>query len=143
MSQIVLYACESCGSREAEHIGPLDLGDGARMIDLCPPCQLTLALPRIEALFTEYGAPIKDAPRTKSAVRRWDCPVCEMASTARGSMISHLHTQHGVPLPEASTRIPPDTHPSSWTTCEHCGYLLGHKGGLGRHLAASHSETVQ
>jgi transcription elongation factor Elf1 len=146
MASRTVIDCDNCGTEGAETVGPVDLGDGPKSIDLCAGCQEVAGLEKLRALLDEYGADI-DRPSRRVQARRdprpygqpWECPVCRREMTARGSTIAHCVSRHGMTRADASKAVPPDG-PS--TVCEHCGFVTA-LSGIGRHVAAEHPGSSQ
>lgn len=139
MASRTVLDCDNCGAHDiAERIGPLDLGSGPRVLDLCIPCQDVVGLPKLQALVDEYGVvlPSRDGARYPSGSRR-QCPVCVKDFAGRRAAISHCVARHGMTEVQASHAVPPD---GVGAECPVCGFLCQEGTGLAQHAAIHANE---
>jgi hypothetical protein len=142
MATRVLIDCDRCPDEATgEHIGPFDLGEGAKMLDLCPSCQSGVGLTMLGEMLNEYGASVQVSPKTPRrpahserapSYQPMDCPICDpvLTLTSRFSAMGHVMAKHDKTKVEASHLVPP-VGPSA--ACSKCGLLCYAGTGLGMH----------
>ncbi len=142
MATRVLIDCDLCDNEATgEHLGPFDLDDGAKMLDLCPHCQDSIGLTMLGEMMNEYGATI--APKAPKAARLFhpergpshqpiDCPICvpTVTLTSRFSAMGHVMTKHAKTKVEASHLVPPTGESAE---CSKCGLLCYAGAGVRMH----------
>lgn len=141
----LLMECDNCGQQSGDYLDDarrvesltLDLGDGARRVELCSGCQEVAGLGELLHLLREYGADL-DEPKTAATGRassspssaRRKCPVCRIDLSGRAAALVHLQSVHGMSIAEASRACPPS---GATETCDVCGYVAQKGNGFAVH----------
>lgn len=150
----ISYHCDNCGRTKADHLGPLDLGDGKRMIDLCAKCTRDYHIDFLTELLAEYGATVPERavkttkagalPASNGTARSRSgghtvhtCPVCHRALSSRTYTIKHMVDVHNMTAPAASRALPVASGRS--VICEVCDMVLDERG-RGQHMFRAHPD---
>ena len=146
MVAVTEYNCDRCELPGAEHLGPFDLGDGPKTIDLDAECQRAVGLPVFLQMLVEYGEVVDTPPfslqrqgRKSSETEVYRCPVCREDKVGMANTRLHLVNVHHMSKVEASQAVKPPNP----TSCPVCGYVAAGLGGYARHAKADHPDHAE
>jgi hypothetical protein len=147
MATRTLVSCDNCGAEPAATL-TLNVGLGARSIDLCGGCRDAYGLAKLQALLDDFGQSIGNAPGVRDMNPRStgrplrvgpvECPRCGGGYGSRGALITHLAATHHMGRVDASKLAPTK---GSMKVCPHCG-MHCEDVGFAQHVHIMHKSNT-